>query len=79
MAAFKEFRRDGWPLCPQCEEDELYSVYLMTDHALTRQMREEKIPAEELLRYPFRCYQCSWRNDAGAPLAAMLATASSAA
>ena len=24
-AMFKEFRSDGWPLCPTCGEDELFS------------------------------------------------------
>ena len=28
QAPFKEFRADGWPFCPKCEEEELYS-YLM--------------------------------------------------
>lgn len=25
-ARYKKFRKDGWPYCPQCEEDELYSL-----------------------------------------------------
>jgi hypothetical protein len=24
-----EFRKDGWPLCPRCGEDELYSLRWM--------------------------------------------------
>lgn len=24
---YREFRADGWPLCPQCEEDELWAAY----------------------------------------------------
>lgn len=24
--AFKEFRADGWPLCPKCGDDELFSL-----------------------------------------------------
>lgn len=23
---YKRFRPDGWPFCPQCDEDELYSL-----------------------------------------------------
>lgn len=26
MKLYREFRKDGWPLCPQCGEDELYSL-----------------------------------------------------
>jgi hypothetical protein len=26
MTAAFEYRRDGWPLCPQCGEDELMSL-----------------------------------------------------
>jgi hypothetical protein len=70
---FTEFRKDGWPLCPRCQEDELCSLYLLTDHAMARSMVGEIISVEECLRYPFRCYQCDWRNDAGAPLAALIA------
>ena len=25
-AAFSEYRADGWPYCPACGEDELYSL-----------------------------------------------------
>lgn len=69
---FTEFRKDGWPLCPRCEEDELYSLYLMTSHGIARQITEEEIPLLELLGYPFRCYHCNWSNDNGSPLLAML-------
>ena len=26
---FRSFRKDGWPLCPQCGEDELYSFVML--------------------------------------------------
>lgn len=73
ITLFKEFRSDGWPYCPRCEEDELYSVYLMTSHGIEREIRGEVIFMTELLKYPFRCYACNWRNDEGEPLAALIA------
>jgi hypothetical protein len=76
LNSFKEFRKDGWPFCPRCEEDELYSVYLNTSQGMNRQKNGEQIPVEELLKYPFRCYRCNWRNDEGEPLAAMLTACS---
>jgi hypothetical protein len=48
-----EYREDGWPLCPRCGEDELYTL----------------MPARQQARRPFlgryfehrfRCYLCSW-------------------
>lgn len=61
--AFKEFRKDGWPLCPRCEEDELYSCYAMTSHCTDRQLKGETITVEESLRYPFKCYRCNWSDE----------------
>ena len=26
VGPYREHRADGWPLCPRCEEDELYSL-----------------------------------------------------
>ena len=72
METFTEFRKDGWPLCPQCGEDELYSVYLFMPHGIDRQAKGEQIELDELLRYPFRCYYCGWRNDRDPVLLAAL-------
>lgn len=43
-----EYRRDGWPLCPRCGEDELWSavaIFSMAD------------PLGDL-----RCYNCNWEG-----------------
>lgn len=27
----QKYRADGWPLCPECEEDELWSTFIPAD------------------------------------------------
>ena len=56
------YRADGWPLCPQCGEDELWSR--VPGHQVHV---GEPIPepgSAELLelcfREPFICYACNW-------------------
>jgi len=49
----KEYRADGWPLCPQCEEDELYSL-LQWDGI------KERPPLAEWIAAGLRCYRCNW-------------------
>ena len=34
---YTEFRRDGWPFCPRCEDDELYSLLMLDYHGLPGQ------------------------------------------
>lgn len=55
-AQFKEFRADGWPLCPQCEEDELYS-YLMLSWT-----KDEPPTIDECIATGMQCYCCSWKS-----------------
>ena len=55
-AAFKEYRKDGWPLCPQCEEDELYS-YLMLGWT-----KDEPPSIEDCIQAGMECYRCSWKS-----------------
>jgi hypothetical protein len=51
----QEFRRDGWPLCPRCEEDELYSVAMLRWNGLG-----ERPTLTACLKEEFRCYRCNW-------------------
>jgi hypothetical protein len=44
-------RADGWPLCPVCEEDELYSLFNWDG-------RGEKPPLEAWLDDGLKCYLC---------------------
>ena len=44
-------RADGWPLCPVCEEDELYSMFNWDG-------RGEKPPMEAWLDDGLKCYLC---------------------
>lgn len=49
-----EFRRDGWPFCPQCGEDEVYSVKSLS------WIEPRRPTLEELAGGGFRCYACDW-------------------
>lgn len=53
MKAIKEYRADGWPLCPQCEEDELYSLLQWNGEG-------ERPPLADYIAAGLRCYCCWW-------------------
>lgn len=55
--AFKEFRSDGWPLCPECGQDELYCDYGPAS------------PQEAIEVGLFHCYYCLWNSMGGDELA----------
>lgn len=62
---FKEYRKDGWPLCPRCGEDELASHL-----ALLWDGREEphRPTVLECLRNGFVCMACGWEDDRDYPV-----------
>lgn len=50
---FTEFRFDGWPLCPACEDDSLYSLLIHSYDGLG------PMPTlEECLAGDFACKRC---------------------
>jgi hypothetical protein len=50
-----KFRKDGWPLCPICDEDELWSP-LEWGH------NNEPVPSlGEFMAAGLRCYRCNWK------------------
>lgn len=51
---YREFRRDGWPLCPRCEEDELYS-FLMLGWT-----KDDPPTVRQCIETGMKCYRCSW-------------------
>lgn len=54
---YTEFRPDGWPLCPQCGEDELYSE-LMLDY-----LGEGERPiVQDCIAGEMACYYCNWSS-----------------
>lgn len=55
-----ETREDGWPLCPKCGLDEVWSPLIVTDEA-----GYPRTPplAEYVTHDDFRCYACSWRGS----------------
>ena len=60
-----EYRRDGWPLCPQCGEDELFTtVYPLTYEPNPDDPRRTvamwRIP---IATDPMQCYRCRWTGS----------------
>lgn len=51
------YRRDGWPLCPRCGEDELAS-----DLMLGWNGDPPRPTLAECFTWPFYCYRCQWRG-----------------
>ena len=55
-----ETRNDGWPLCPVCGEDELYSLFYWDGEG-------ERPPMQAWLDGPLSCYRCGY--DSTRPVA----------
>lgn len=55
---YVDFRQDGWPLCPLCKEDELYSVLMLKCTSA-----EHKPTVAQCMRDVMRCYKCGWASD----------------
>ena len=54
LKAFKEFRADGWPLCPNCGEDELWCPGLVAYY----NSNQRNPTVQECIRLGLRCYRC---------------------
>lgn len=50
---YKYFRKDGWPLCPGCGQDELYADYTYLEDAMKR-------PTIENIA---GCYACDFKPN----------------
>lgn len=50
-----EYREDGWPLCPTCGADELWS-------SLQWDGEGERPPLEDYIKAGLTCYLCHWTN-----------------
>lgn len=54
---FYEFRRNGWPYCPLCGEDELASKLCLG-------WVEDSTPSlRACLDGEFFCYECNWDSE----------------
>ena len=53
MNEIKEYRADGWPLCPCCGEDELWS-------ALNWNGEGDRPPLSDYIAAGLVCYYCNW-------------------
>ena len=58
---YKEFRADGWPLCPCCGGDELYSMAMMKYAG--QGLRGEKPTLQKCLDGEMHCYECDWTSE----------------
>lgn len=57
MKLYAEFRKDGWPLCPRCGEDELQNPHL--------DMGQEPRPTlADYLAAGLSCLSCGWEGPA---------------
>ena len=48
-------RADGWPLCPRCQEDELYSLLMWNGQG-------ERPPIQAWIDAGTKCYRCGWEG-----------------
>jgi hypothetical protein len=55
---FREFREDGWPLCPACGEDELFGTLITA-----RPGSGPLASPEEIFAGGFKCYACGWESE----------------
>lgn len=53
---YPETRKDGWPLCPVCGEDELWSA--LPWNGLT-----ERPPMQAWIDHGLRCYKCGFDSE----------------
>lgn len=53
---YTERRADGWPLCPVCGLDELYSLFPWDG-------TDPKPPMQAWIDHGLRCYQCGWDSE----------------
>lgn len=52
---FKEFRKDGWPFCPDCGNEELGAPHY--NYPI-----DYKPTVEDYIRAGLKCYACGWRD-----------------
>ena len=52
---FTRFRADGWPLCPGCGEDELWTPWTPT--------AGEEAGLDDYVANKLRCYACRWESQ----------------
>jgi len=55
---YKEFRQDGWPLCPNCGEDELWSRFIWCGDGTII----PKPTMDDYINDGLQCYRCQWES-----------------
>lgn len=55
---FTEYRKDGFPLCPKCGEDELVSALMMVWNG-----SGPRPTVQDCLRNGFHCLNCEFIED----------------
>lgn len=56
MNDYPEHRADGWPLCPRCGEDELWSGFQWDGEG-------ERPPMQTWIDHGLCCYKCGWDSE----------------
>lgn len=56
MTMFDHFRADGWPLCPHCGEDELWSRLIWNGEG-------ERPTFAAYVEAGMACYLCRWDTE----------------
>lgn len=56
-----ERRGDGWPLCPQCGEDELWSPLVPSEQQRASQL-SPMATVTVYVRAGLACYKCEWSS-----------------
>jgi len=54
---YTEYRPDGWPLCPQCGEDELWSKVMIAWMG-----QGERPTMQQCVEGEMTCYACNWNS-----------------
>ena len=74
MSGYTEHRADGWPLCPVCGEDELWS-------GLPWNGNDPRPPMQEWIDHGLRCYKCGFDSElfSKSPIVASVSSAIAAA
>lgn len=58
---YREFKEDGWPLCPHCRLDELFCPD--TYRFVISNKHNPNI--EECIALGLQCYACHWSSEFG--------------
>ena len=56
---YYEFKKDGWPFCPFCGDDELWCP----DSVKFQKDNQRPPTVEECIKMGLACYHCGWSSE----------------